>query len=173
MNVLDAIRERHSIRSFTDETVSRETLRDLTECAVLAPTASNVQCWKFIAVTDPDFVRKITLFSPGLSGKPPVILALCTDQSIAESRLGETNSRELATIDVSLAAENIMLRAVEQGLGTCAIKSFNEEAVRAILGLPSHIRLEYLLALGYPAGPGKSPARKAIEEVLYYDTYKE
>lgn len=171
MEVLEALKGRHSIRRFTDEPVGKEVMRDLAECAVLAPTTGNMQCWKFVAVTDPAIVRKIILFSSGLSGGPTAIMALCTDQSIALSRIGQTHAREFATIDISLAAENIMLRAVDLGLGSCAVKSFNEGAVHKILGLPEHIRLEYILAVGHPASEGNSPARKPMGEVLYFDTY--
>ena len=171
MELLDVIRNRHSIRVFTDDPVHRAELEDLVQCAVLAPTTSNMQAWRFVAVTDPTLVRKITAFSPGISGKPAAIIVLCSDQIIALTKGGEVCGKEFATIDISLAAQNIMLRAVDLGLGSCAVKSFQEAAVRKLLNVPDHIRVEYLIVLGRPSVEGKSPARRPMEEVLVYDRF--
>ena len=126
MELLEALKNRHSIRKFTEDPVTKAEMEDLVRCAVLAPTTSNMQAWRFAAVTDPALVKKIIRFSPGISGNPSAILALCTDQEIASAKGGEVCGREFATIDISLAAENAMLRAVDLGLGSCAVKSFSQ-----------------------------------------------
>lgn len=171
MELLEAIRKRRSVRAFKDEALTRETIEDLVGCAVLAPTGGNMQCWKFIAVTDPDKIRKICSFSPGMMGKPGAIIALLADYRIAGSKLGAADIYEYTAPDLSLAAENLMLRAVDLGLGTCAVKSYNSAAIRKILRLPEHIHLEYLITLGVPEGEGRSPERKPISEVLFFDYY--
>ena len=51
-----------------------------------------------------------------------------------------------------MAAENLMLKAVELGLGTCAIKSYNDSAIRKILNIPERYRIEMLMSIGYPQG---------------------
>lgn len=171
MELLEAIRNRHSVREFAEGQVSRETIEDLIECAMMAPTGGNMQCWKYIAVTDPAIIAKLRRFSPGLMGVPQVVIALLADYEIARTRLGEADLLEYTAPDVSLAAENLMLRAVDLGLGTCAVKSYNTDAVRKILRLPDHIHLEYLITLGIPKREGSSPKRKLVDEVLFYDTY--
>jgi len=72
-----------------------------------------------------------------------------------------------------MAAENIMLAAVEYGLGTCAIKSYNEAAVRKLLKLPEHIHMELLISIGYPEGEARLPARKSLSEILSYNEWRE
>ena len=168
MELLEVIKKRHSIRQFTLEPVTAEEMEDLARCGTLAPTTSNMQAWQFAAVLNPLLVEKIIRFSPGVSGNPAAFMVLCSDQEIALSRGGEVSGREFATIDVSLAAENIMLRAVDLGLGSCAVKSFNEAVIRRLLNIPAKYRIEYLIALGRPVSEGSSPARRPIEEVLVY-----
>ena len=79
METMQALKERRSIRKFADRPVNREILTDLVEAACAAPSASNLQSWRFVMVTDPELVRKVDLVSPGLSGHPPVILVICSD----------------------------------------------------------------------------------------------
>lgn len=165
MDVKEAIEKRHSMRSFEDRPVPADVLEELIRCGMLAPTTGNMQAWRFVAVADPAVARKIDLFSPGMSGKPPAIIGVATDLAYAEGKYG-VNASEWAIIDAALAAENMMLRAVEMGLGTCAIKSYNEGAVRKILGLPEEFRLEFLITVGYPKTEGKSPARIELKDAM-------
>ena len=76
-------------------------------------------------------------------------------------------------VNAAMAAENLMLRAVDLGLGTCAIKSYNEAAVRKVLRLPDTARIELLVTIGYPEGEPRCPARKPMEEVLFWNGWKE
>lgn len=173
MEMIQALAERRSVRKFAERPVDRETLEDLVEAACAAPSASNLQSWRFVMVTDADLVRKVDLVSPGLSGHPPVILVICSDlEEVA--RRGSAHSLEYGCMmDAAMAAENLMLRAVELGLGTCAIKSYNEAAVRKVLRLPETARIELLVTIGYPQGQPRCPARKPIQDVLFWNGWKE
>ena len=75
----EAILSRHSTRSFRPDPVDRALLFTLADAAQQAPSASNLQAWRFLFITDPQLKEKVDLFSPGLSGKPPVILVVCSD----------------------------------------------------------------------------------------------
>lgn len=173
METIQALKERRSIRKFADRPVDREILTDLVEAACAAPSASNLQSWRFVMVTDPELVRKVDLVSPGLSGHPPVILVICSDLEEVERR-GSAHSLEYGCMmDAAMAAENLMIRAADLGLGTCAIKSYNEAAVRKVLRLPDQARIELLVSIGYPEGQPRCPARKTLEEVLFWNGWKE
>ena len=172
-DLLTLIKSRRSCRHFLDKAVPIHLLETLIDAGRFAPSASNVQAWKFCLITEPDLVRKVDLFSPGLSGNPPVILAICSDREYAGKRGGIAAGEILATIDASMAAENIMLEAVALGLGTCAIKSFHNAAVRKLLNLPPEIEIELLLTIGYPDSDPHIPKRKPLEEILFYNKWKE
>ena len=68
------------------------------------------------------------------------MIVLCTDRKIAFEKAGSLGRDELCTMDISMAAQNILLLATEKGLGTCPVHSFNKNALR-ILKLPEHIWL--------------------------------
>ena len=173
MELSTAIATRRSIRRFSPKPVAREDLKILIEAARLAPSASNLQAWRFFIVTEPDLVHKINLFSPGMSGNPPAIIAIASDINEVKER-GSSNSLIYGCImDASMAAENIMLKAVELGLGTCAIKSYNDKAVRKLLNVPEHMRLELLITAGWPEGEPRTPKRKRLEDIIIWDRYGE
>lgn len=75
----EAIMGRHSIRSFRPDPVEKSLLLTLADAAQQAPSTSNLQAWRFLFITDQQLKEKVDLFSPGLSGKPPVILVICSD----------------------------------------------------------------------------------------------
>ena len=173
MEFSKVISERHSIRKFSEQAVPRELLDSLIQAAIQAPSASNLQAWRFVVADDPALVKKINMFSPGMSGDPKAVIAICSDYKYAESRKSGKHYKDYGCImDASMAAQNLMLAAVDAGLGTCAIKSYTESAVRKILKLPEYIHLEILIAAGYPAGEGRNVPRKPLAEVVRYNGWE-
>ena len=69
-------------------------------------------------------------------------------------------------IDLAIAIDHITLCAAAEGLGTCWIGAFDEEKVRAILGIPSHIRVVALLPLGHPTDPTPAEKRRLPLEAI-------
>ena len=72
----------------------------------------------------------------------------------------------IAAIDVAIALEHIALQAVEEGLATCWIGSFEPDKMRQILGIPQNITIIELMASGYPAEAVRKPNRQALETIL-------
>lgn len=172
MDIQQAIEQRHSIRSFQDKKVPEEVLLKLAQAAQMAPSASNLQAWKFLFVTNDILRDKVDFFSPGLSGKPPVILVICSDMEKALTKGGENSKIYGCMMDASMAAENLMLAALEYGLGTCAIKSYNDAAIRKILKIPEEYRIELLISIGYPEGQPRCPQRPQVKEVAFFNTFE-
>jgi nitroreductase len=160
MNVKESILERRSIRRFTDRPVSLEDLKTLMEAGRWAPTGGNRQPWEFITVQNPQMIRNIKMFSEGLSGDPSLIIALCTP-----------DRGQVTMIDLGMAAENIMLQCVELGMGSCAIASFNLDAVKRLLGIPENIELPLLLSIGYPDGKPRIRPKKELQEIWFMEKY--
>lgn len=173
MEFTDIIAQRRSCRAFASTPVDRGVLSALIEAATLAPSASNVQAWRFCVVDDEALVRKLDMVSPGLSGKPPVIIVALTDRAYARAKGGQDAADEFATLDCAYACENLMLAATNAGLGTCAIKSYNDAAVRALIDAPDDFVVELLISVGYPdqAKPPRAPRRKPLDEVCVFNGY--
>lgn len=174
MDTLQAIKERKSVRKFTEQQVTRDDLVSLVEAGTEAPSASNLQAWRFIIVDEPALIRKVKMFSPGLGGLPSAIIAVCSDYDYAEKRGTGPNYKTYGCImDASMAAQNIMLAAVDKGLGTCAIKSYDEKAVRKILSLPEPIHLELLITVGYAEGETRKAPRRNQNVLMHFNGWKE
>jgi nitroreductase len=160
--LMDIIKSRRSIRAYSDRPVSSEILHVLLEAARWAPTGGNKQPWVFVVIRKQVNLQKVQLFAPGMRGNPTVVLVLCSDTSIE----GSTH-----IMDISMAAQNIMLAATGNGLGSCPIRSFSQRAIKTLLYLPPHVEPELLISLGYPAKPVKAPAKRAIEEIVHWEHY--
>jgi nitroreductase len=71
--------------------------------------------------------------------------------------------------DCAMATQNILLRAHDLGLATCVIRSFDQMAVRELLGAPGHVRPELLINVGYPDMSPPKPARR--QDVVFWEQY--
>jgi nitroreductase len=171
MDVSEAIRTRRSVRRFADETVDRGVLRTLVEAACWAPTAGNAQAWRFVVVTDPERMRKLRMVAPGLSGRPPAVIAVCIDRRAAEPVWG-AETDQLAAMDAAMAAENILLEAQGAALGACVVASFNAAGLRRLLKLPEHVAPLLLVAVGHPKASPKAPPRD-VDAVCSFEEYGE
>lgn len=170
MNVLAAIQNRRSIRLYSDRPVEEEKLRKILEAGRLAPSAGNMQNWKFIVVRDDELREQLTeaAFGQMFVAQPPIILVMCATDPDSVMKCGQPKS----SVDVSIATSFMILEATEQGLGTCWLGSFQEEMVREILDIPGHVRVVAMTPLGYPGeAPAMRPRRKT-DEVVCYDRWE-
>jgi nitroreductase len=135
MELMDAIKHRRSVRAFTDAPVAKETLLGLVDAAILAPSANNAEHWHFTIIQNKALLDRI-------SDAAKAHMQKVTDPASAGSRIRahltagsefhvfyhapaviliSTLSGDFAVEDAALAAENLMLAAHGQGLGTCWI----------------------------------------------------
>jgi len=168
MTVLDVIRKRYSCRAYQDKPIEREKLEQILEAARLAPSAKNLQDWRFVAVTDKETKHKIAQAANNqnfLQNAGAIIVACSVSNEVM--RCGQA----VGPIDVAIALEHIALQAAELGLATCWIGSFYPEKVRPIVGIPQDIAIIELMTVGYPADSRKEPNRQAIEKVVCYEKW--
>jgi nitroreductase len=164
MDVIEVIRQRRSIRSYTDQPVEPEKLERLLDAARLAPSASNRQEWRFVVVTDADTRRKLAHAANDQEfvAQAPVVIAGCAEQHDHVMRCGQPSY----AIDVAIAMDHITLQAVAEGLGTCWIGAFYEDKVREVLGIPDHVRVVELLTVGHPARPPRPLSRLPLDQIV-------
>jgi nitroreductase len=94
---------------------------------------------------------------------------LCVNRKRAEraGKMGE----ESALMDVSMAAQNMMLAAYSMGIGSCPVLSFNKVALKELLDIPEHVEPVLILAFGYPRFWPKAPKRRPLKEVVHFERY--
>lgn len=157
MELMDAIQKRTAIRTFADDAIPDEVLRQLAKAAHKAPTGSNTPYRRIMMVTDKKRLRLLKQLSPGILGYPTAVMVIYTDLKIA-AEMGRI-SDATSTMDAGAAAENVCLVATSLGLGSCFTKSYSEAAVKELLGIPDGFRTEVILQLGYPAAVRPPPAK--------------
>ncbi|MHB8780982.1 MAG: nitroreductase family protein [Candidatus Geothermincolia bacterium] len=199
MDVFEAIESRRSIRRFLPDPVSPAAVSVLLEAARLAPSASNLQTWRFRLVEDERLRR--TLREHALNQRfieeAPLVIVCCADMHAFKDRLKRTldlvtrgrlrpslemalrlarapregqeaEDRQVinAAVNVAIAVQNMVLAAVELGLGTCWVRAFNQEAVAETLRLPPGVIPLFLLPVGYPAERPRPRSRKSVEDIM-------
>ncbi|UCC97080.1 MAG: nitroreductase family protein [Phycisphaerales bacterium] len=168
MTILEAIRKRYSCRAYQDRGIEPEKLESILEAARLAPSARNMQDWRFVVVTDKEAKRQVAGCTnrPDVFEKAGAIIVACSNSDYV-MRCGQA----IGPIDVAIALEHICLQATELGLGTCWIGSFEPQKVAQSLDIPDDITIIELMALGYPADSKPEPKRQPMEEIVCYEKW--
>jgi nitroreductase len=163
MNTIEVLKTRRSIRRYINKPIPDEIIKDIIDCARLAPTANNKQPWLFVVIKDKKLKEKIaelTDYGKFMKQADCCIAVFCEDTKYYLE-------------DSSAATENILLSAWHYGIGSCWIagdkKSYAEE-VRKILEIPQKYKLVSLVSLGYPEKEelkkSQNIKKKTLEEVM-------
>ena len=176
MDVLDAIKTRRSVRSYSERAIPDDVMSRMKLALRYAPSACNYQPWHFILVTDAQLRRKVAHASNDqlwLSDAPVLVVAMSFHQQAYTHMGGYGNSGDL---DVAIALDHLTLAAVAEGLGTCWIGAFDEAAVARLLKTPSNAKIVALTPLGYPATPDLNfplddAQRKSESEIFSTDYF--
>ncbi|MFC1780639.1 nitroreductase family protein [Planctomycetota bacterium] len=169
MALLEVIKKRYSCRSYLEKDIEQEKLDEIFEAARLAPSAKNLQDWRFVVVTDKVIKAELATATnrPPLFSKAGAIIVACSNNDYV-MKCGQA----IGPIDVSIALEHISLQATELDLATCWIGSFDTQKVKEVLGIPVDINIIELMALGYPSEEGKQNKREPLENILCYNKWQ-
>jgi len=169
MTVFEVIEKRFSCRAYLDKPIEQEKLDKIFEAAREAPSAKNLQDWRFIVVTDKNRKQKVADCTNQAKafGQAAALIAAC---SVCKDTM--RCGQQIAPIDVAIALEHIALMATELGLATCWIGSFDTEKVRQILEIPENVAIIELMALGYPANGKRQTAREPVKNFVCFDKWQ-
>jgi len=147
---LDLVKQRTSVRSFSQKPVEQAKLDYIMECVRLAPSAVNYQPWSFIIFDKKEDLEKIVETYPrDWFRTAPVCIVACGNHT--ESWKRPHDGKDHYDIDVSIAVTHLTLAATEQGLGTCWVCNFDAKMCSEILNLPADIEPIALIPIGYPS----------------------
>jgi len=168
MELMEAIFGRRATRAFTAEPVDRPVLERLVEAAIQAPSAINEQPWDFTVVRNKPLLDRISVAAKAHALKKRDAIPSHLRQHLEDPGFHifyqapaliviSAGSRDWAAEDAALAAENLMLAAYAQGLGSCWIGFAQrwletEEGQRAI-GVPEGFVPVAPIIVGHPAAP--------------------
>lgn len=152
-SVHEVISKRRSIRRFLQKPIPFEILEKLVDAARVAPSAANLQPLQYLVIDDRNLLPEVfaTLRWAGYitpRGNPPegerpmAYIVVLVNKGISDSGYER---------DVGAAVENILLAALEDGIGSCWIGSIDKERLREILNVPNFLEIDSVIALGYGA----------------------
>ncbi len=153
MSILDLVTRARTVRRYQeDKAISLDMLRGLVNLARLAQCGANRQAIRYYLVTKPALREQIfptlgwasylTDWAGPAEGERPAAYIIQVEDGAFPC---------LRPVDPGFAAQNLVLGAAEQGLGTCLIDNVKREALAKVLQLPEGWRVLYVIALGVPA----------------------
>lgn len=160
-NFSELVKIRRSMRKFTEEELSQDEVVTLLKSALMSPSSKGTHAWEFVAVDDKDLLKQLSESKDKgaelIAGAPLVIVVLA-DPYVSD----------VWVEDASVATTLMLLQAEDMGLGACWVQIRNrtmadgkpaEEMVRSILGIPEHLRVLSIVAVGH-----KGMERKPFNE---------
>ena len=178
MTFQQLVKNRRSIRRYLEKPVEREKILACIEAARLAPSADNVQPWRFLIIDDPELKAKFAqevfsgiYFISKFAAKAPVLIMILARLDIIANRIGkQIQNIHFYLIDIGIAGEHIVLQAEELGLGSCWIGWFNIRKARKFLKIPRKYKIVSLMAMGYyEKRPTREKKRKELEEIAWFN----
>ncbi|HDN84645.1 MAG TPA: nitroreductase [Candidatus Aerophobetes bacterium] len=189
--VYQIIMKRRTIRKFKQEKIPYHLLEKFVNAGRVAPSAANLQPLRYIIINKEELLPKLFSlikfagyidWNPSREEMPRAYIVIISEDEDENTRY-----------DVGLAAENIILTALEEGVGSCCIRAFEEDKVRKLLNIPHNYTVQMIIAMGYPAedpvyeelkdkndsikywkdsnGVLHVPKRR-LEDIIYKDKYK-
>ena len=193
----EAALSRRSIRSYADAPIVEAELRELTRLAARAPSAFNVQPWRFVVVRDDAMKTKLAeaAFGQPQVLRAPATIVLVSDMEDALRRLTEAMHPGMSPEKRAAGAESVrasfantsveereawgnaqtnialgylLLLAESLGYATSPMLGFDPEKVKSLLDLPAHVRITALVTIGYAAEEGFTPHRLPAESLISF-----
>lgn len=160
-NFSELIKNRRSMRKFTDQELSQEEVVALFKAALMAPTSKRSNCWQFIAVDDKETLKE-------LSHCKEHGASFLADGALAIVVTADPLASDVWIEDASIASIMIQLQAEDLGLGSCWIQIReritstgmpSDEYVRGVLDIPLQLQVVSIIVVGR-----KGMERKPFDE---------
>jgi len=171
MDFYQVIKSRKSIRAYKSDSINNDVLDRVLEAGRIAPSAKNIQPWKFIVVKDAKIKQELVSACRNQSfiEQAPVVVCAVALEKIAWGNMGGYWSSY--PVDVAIALDHIILAATNEGLGTCWIGAYHEAEVKRILKIPDEVKVIALTPIGYPAQEPSLKPRKPLSEITSIDSF--
>lgn len=170
--MLNIIKQRRSIRNYSEQKVNEEDLNDILEAMRLSPTWKNKQCFEIIIVNDKNVQKAIGEIVKNNPCENAYTNATYTLLLIANpEKSGNRDGKPYYMADSAIAMEHAILTATSLGLATCWVGVFPEEQLKELLNIPSEYRIVALTPIGYANEEVQPRPRRSIEEIVHKNKF--
>lgn len=187
--IIESLHKRKSVRAYTEQDISEETVQTILTAAAQAPTPGNQQLYSIVRVTDPALKHRLSISCDNqpFIEKSKLVLVFCADclkwynafkEGGCDPRKPDVGDLLLAVSDANIAAQNAVVAAEALGVGSCYIGDIMEniETQREILGLPRYVFPAAMVVFGYPTDQQKArekPRRFDLRFIVSENGYHE
>lgn len=185
IDMIDRLKNRRTIRKYTEQDIPEELLNELLEVAARASNTGNMQLYSVVVTRDQSNKEKLAPahFNQPMITTAPVVLTFCADANRfvkwAEQRKAEAGFDNLqtfiaSTIDAMLFAQAFCDAAEEKGLGICYLgtTAYNADKIIEALSLPRLVVPIVTVTVGYPAMPlPEQVERLPLAAVVHQEAY--
>ncbi|MEW6109356.1 MAG: nitroreductase family protein [Nitrospirota bacterium] len=167
---MEAIFSRRSIRKYTSALISKETVNEILEAAMSAPSAGNEQPWHFVIINERNILDEIPSFHPHslMIKEVSTAILVCGDLQMEKHK-------GYWVQDCSAATENLLLAAHAKGLGAVWLGVYPRDervaGLRKLLSIPRYIIPFSLIPLGYPAETKPPRPDRYNESRIHYNRW--
>ncbi|NOZ20062.1 MAG: nitroreductase [Planctomycetes bacterium] len=167
------IKTRRSVRSYRDDPIPDDVLERVLTAAQSAPSANNVQPWRYIVVRDEATRKKIAevALNQAFIAEAPVVI-VCCGRNYHDSYSWIADNMFL--VDCTISFDHLTLAARNEGLGTCWIGAFDHPQIKEVLDVPVGYDVVVLTPLGYPkSDQAFRPVsnRKPLSEIAFSEKF--
>jgi len=173
MDTLECIKTRRSVRKYRTEPVDWDKISIILEAAKSAPSAGNLQNWKFIVVTDEEKRRSLAeaCLQQYWMVEAPVHIIVVAEPEKAIRFYGIRGDRLYSTQNCAASIQNILLAANSCGLGSCWVGAFDENEVKRILSVAEEARPQAVITIGYADETPPEPVHYTLENVCFFERW--
>lgn len=171
MEFSELVRKRRSVRAFLNEDVSASEIVEIIEEAIHAPSAGNLQPWRFVIIRTQEtkFELSQAAFGQRFLAQAPWVIAVVANADESAAVYGERGKNLYVIQDTAALTMLILLAATNRGLGSCWVGAFDDHKVAEILKLNPGERVVALIPIGKPAKTPEVPsARKDINDLITF-----
>ena len=172
MDVYKAILSRRTIRQFKQKPIDIKTLKNFVNAGRVAPSAANLQPLEYFIINEKELCSNVfdTLgwagyikpkWKPAENERPAAYIILLVHEDISK----------YYQWDIGLSAENIMLAAEEENIGSCMLLNIKRDKLREILDIPKSLHIDSVIALGYKSE--KSVVEDMVDSIEYWRDEKD
>ena len=182
MDINEAIFGRHTVRRFSNKSISDEIIKKIITAGTYAPSACNLQNWRFIVVKEGD--RKL-YYNEILENAPVIIFVIY--RSDVNNVTGYKHKDYVQS--AAAAIQNMLLMAYSEGVGTCWVCDLPDNSVlQEHFNVPHNFEVLAAIAIGYPLDKinfdshklfhsdtvknyENRKRKKSLEEIVFYEKY--
>lgn len=162
MEVFQAIRQRCSVRKYTENTPTSTDILKVLDAGRWAPSGQNNQPWRYKLITDPEIREQLARLttSGAIIRSAPCIILICLD-------LATSYNRDKDLMGIGAFIQNMLLQAHDLGLGTCWLGQIvnRKNEVAALMQWPAQLEFVGGVAIGYGDEKIRERERKALDEL--------